>query len=289
MQSYINLDKNLIVNTAIDNVKIEWHDVRKKPFSLHGFYEHEYLQRFIRMPEEVAFSVSETVGKLCKESAGGRVRFTTNSPYIAIRAKFSAVGRAPHLTMLSTVGFDLYMEGEFGSRFFKEFRMPYDITDTYEQIVHLENSTKRTYTINFPIRSVVETLEIGLEPNSILTEPLPYRDIEPLVFYGSSIVHGVGASRPGLTYPAIISRKLNIDYRNIGFSGNALGESVIVTHAPLGNSPFQSCLGYRYIYHKIRLKKFYRQFTLLFYHIIGKISSVFARVFESYFADRCKN
>lgn len=194
---------------------------------LHGFYDAENSSVFTRMPQDVATATSKEVGKLCNESTGGRVRFTTDSPYIAIRAKFSAVGRTPHLTMLSTAGFDLYIDGEFGSRFVKEFRMPYEMKDEYEQIIYLENNTKRTYTINFPIRSVVKTLEIGLKPNSVLEEPVPYRDIEPLVFYGSSIVHGVGASRPGLTYPAIISRELNMDYRNIGFSGNALGETVI--------------------------------------------------------------
>ena len=182
MQSYIDLDKNLIVNTTIGDTEVKWYDVRKKPFSLHGFYEGEKQPTFTRMPKDVALSASDMVGKLCDESTGGRVRFTTDSPYIAIRAKFSVVGKAPHLTMLSTVGFDLYMEGEFGSRFVKEFRMPYNMTDSYEQIVYLENSKKRTYTINFPVRSVVQTLEIGLKPNSVLTEPLPYRDIEPLVF-----------------------------------------------------------------------------------------------------------
>lgn len=226
MKSYIELDKNLAVNTTIGDAEVTWHDVRNSPFSLHGFYKSDG-STFRRVPEDVAVATSEKVGKISEESAGGRVRFTTDSPYIAIRAKFSAVGRSPHLTMLSTVGFDLYIDGEFGSRFVKEFRMPYDMTDSYEQILHLECSKKRTYTINFPLRSVVESLEIGLKPNSFLGEAVPYRDIEPLVFYGSSIVHGVGASRPGLAYPAIISRDMNIDYQNLGFSGNALAETAI--------------------------------------------------------------
>ena len=53
---------------------------------------------------------------------------------------------------------------------------------------------------------------------------MPYRNFKPVVIYGSSIVHGTAASRPGLIYPSIISRDLNIDVYNLGFSGQAKGE-----------------------------------------------------------------
>ncbi len=105
--------------------------------------------------------------------------------------------------------------------------MPYDMTDRYEQIVNLEGSYMRSYTINFPIHAVVEVLEIGLKPDAILDAERPYRDIKPIVFYGSSIVHGTAATRPGYAYSSIISRELNMNFRNVGFSGMAKGEPVI--------------------------------------------------------------
>lgn len=228
MESYINIDKNMIVSTTIGDAEVIWHDVRKEPFSLHGFYEPLTEPFFRRLPEDVAEATSEGVKLLSRESAGGRVRFSTNSPYIAIRAKFKAVGRSSHLTLLSSAGFDIYIDGEFGSRFVKEFRMPYDMGDTYEQIVYLEGAKSRTYTVNFPVHSVVETLEIGLKPDASVGAPTPYRSYDPVIFYGSSIVHGTAATRPGLTYPAILSRDMNLDYRNVGFSGMAKGEKAIV-------------------------------------------------------------
>lgn len=39
MESFINVDKNMIVNTTIGDVAVRWHDVRNGTFSLHGFYE----------------------------------------------------------------------------------------------------------------------------------------------------------------------------------------------------------------------------------------------------------
>ena len=175
MESYIHIDPNMIVNTTIEDVEVVWRDVRQSPFSLHGFYEPLTSPIFRRVPADVAEETSEGVSKLCQESAGGRVRFSTNSPYVAIRAKFRVVGRSSHLTLVSTSGFDLYIDGEYGNRFVKEFRMPYDMTDSYEQIIHLESDAMRSLTINFPVHAVVERLEIGLKPDAVLDAALPRR------------------------------------------------------------------------------------------------------------------
>jgi len=101
------------------------------------------------------------------------------------------------------------------------------MVDTYEQIVMLDGENMRSFTINFPVHSVVESLEIGLKPGAIVDAPRPYRNIAPVIFYGSSIVHGTAATRPGYTYSAMISRNLNVDFRNIGFSGQAKGERAL--------------------------------------------------------------
>ena len=230
MESYINLDKNMVVDTTIGDVEVVWYDVRKQPFSLHGFYNPENEPIFRRLPPDVASETSGAVGKLSKESAGGRVRFSTDSPYIAIRAKYLVVGHASHISLVSTSGFDMYIDGEFGSRYVLDFRMPYDMTNSYEQIIRLNSGEMRSYTINFPIHAVVESLEIGVAPNSIVKEAIPYRDIKPVIFYGSSIVHGTAASRPGNIYPAMISRELNLDFKNMGFSGNAKGEPTLARY-----------------------------------------------------------
>ncbi len=225
MESYINIDKNMIVNDTIGDVEVVWHDVRTAPFSLHGFYEPYTEPFFRRVPADVAAATSVGVDKLSRESAGGRVRFSTDSPYIAIRVKYLTVGRSSHLTLISTAGFDLYVDGPFGSRFLKEYRMPYEMTDSYEQIAELGIGVMRSYTINFPVHAVVEKVEVGLKPGAALEAATPYRDFAPITFYGSSIVHGTAATRPGYIYPAIISRELNLDFRNIGFSGMAKGEA----------------------------------------------------------------
>ena len=230
MESYINLDKNMIVG-SIGDTPVEWHDVRTAPFSLHGFYRPQTEPYFHRMADEAGEAVSEGVSKLQKESAGGRVRFSTDSGYIAIRAKLRVVGRSPHLTLLSSAGFDLYEDGAFGSRFVREFRMTYDMLDSYEQIVQLPKDKKmRAYTIHFPVHSVVETLDVGVEPGAAIGQGAAYRAGAPVVFYGSSIVHGTAAGRPGMIYECQLSRMLNLDFINLGFSGQAKGERAMAEY-----------------------------------------------------------
>ena len=225
VESRINPDQNQALFPTDESVPIAWHDVRRAPFKLYGLYQPQNGPIFRRLPADVAHEVSEKVERLGQECPGGRVRFATDSPYIAISARFRSVGRSSHMTMVSTAGFDLYCDGEWGSRYIREFRMPHDMPDSYAQIIHLPRGGLRAYTVHFPLHSVVETLQIGLKPGAVLKEGPPYRPLKPLVIYGSSIVHGVAASRPGLCYGNILSRMLNIDHTNFGFSGSAKGEA----------------------------------------------------------------
>ena len=50
---------------------------------------------------------------------------------------------------------------------------------------------------------------------------------KPVLYYGSSITQGGCASRPGNAYQAMISRRLDADFINLGFSGNAKAETVM--------------------------------------------------------------
>ncbi|MBQ3015441.1 MAG: hypothetical protein IJD79_01530 [Clostridia bacterium] len=228
MENNVNCEKNPAVEKTVGGVEVIWRDVIEAPFMLHGLLMPDgELPFYHRVPKAVAEATSAGVTALSRESAGGRVRFATDSPYIAIRAKFCVVGRSPHLTFCSSAGFDLYTDGAYGSKFIRPFLPSLEMKDGYESVIDMKQSAMRTYTVNFPVHSVVVSLEIGLKPGAVLGAPEAYRDYAPISFYGSSIVHGTAATRPGLTYSSVISRELNLDFRNIGFSGMAKGEEAI--------------------------------------------------------------
>ncbi len=222
------VDKNFQIETKIKKNDIKFFDVKKPPFAIFGvFYEDG---AFRRMPETVAKATNEGVACLHKNTAGGRIRFITNSSYVAIHAKMLGIGRMPHFAFTGSSGFDLYMKSDGEDVFIHTFVPPLDLKDEYEGIIELGSTEEKEITINMPLYSSVKELYIGLSESAIVLPPKPYSIKKPIVYYGSSITQGGCASRPGMAYEAIISRELNCDYINLGFSGNAKGEEVIARY-----------------------------------------------------------
>ena len=81
-----------------------------------------------------------------------------------------------------------------------------------------------------PLYGGVRDLLIGIEADATLTPAPDYKLECPVVYYGSSITQGGCASRPGMSYQAIISRRLGINHLNLGFSGSARGEDTIADY-----------------------------------------------------------
>lgn len=219
-----SVDKNFAIKTQIEKNDIKFYKIDEAPFKIYGVFRENGKYR--RMPESVARSVSEGVYVLHSNTAGGRVRFVTDSPYIAIHAKMDGLGKMPHFALTGSVGFDLYAD----NCYIKTFVPPFDIKDGYEGIIEFEKSEKREITINFPLYSNVNELFVGLQNESFLSEAKEYKSTLPVVYYGSSITQGGCASRPGMSYQAIVSRALDCDYINLGFSGNAKAEDEIIDY-----------------------------------------------------------
>lgn len=230
-EAYVEVDKNMIVATTIEEPDVKFYDIRKPPFDIYGLYDVYNQPFFRRLPADIAEATSEGVAKLCRESAGGRVRFSTDSAYIAIKVEMGPYGRNSHVTLCNSAGFDLYEDTDTDCRYIKAFLPPYKFENDYEQIIKIPGGRRmRSFTINFPIHGVVKNLYIGLQEDAKLGAGKKYRNTSPIVYYGSSIVHGTAASRPGLTYQSIISRRLDMDFINLGFSGKAKGEPVLVDY-----------------------------------------------------------
>lgn len=228
--SDIEVDKNMIIETSFPETDVKFYDVRKPPFDLYNFYKPETEPIFHRLPTEVAANTNPGVVKLERKSAGGRVKFTTDSQYVILRAEFAGVGRATHMTLAMSAGFDIYLDDPDSTRFLKPLLPPYSTADSYEQIVRFDGRKERSYVIHFPLHSVVKNVYIGVQEDATLKAGRPYRNQKPVVIYGSSIVHGTAATRPGLCYPNILSRRLNMNCVSLGFSGNAKGEVAIAEY-----------------------------------------------------------
>ncbi len=228
MSNIANIDKNFEVKSTIGKDDVVYRNVLEEPFKVYGvFYEDG---KFRRIPESVAETVSKGVVALHANTAGGRVRFKTNSPYVSIYAEIENVCRAPHFALTGAAGFDLY--GDYGKkdRFLWPFIPPYDVENSFESVAELFTSEEREFTINFPLYTDVKNLYVGVSKDAYIKEAEPYKIEKPVVYYGSSITQGGCASRPGNCYEAIISRRLSCDHINLGFSGVAKAEVEIANY-----------------------------------------------------------
>ncbi len=88
----------------------------------------------------------------------------------------------------------------------------------------------REYVLYFPLYNRVDKLSIALDKDATVRKSNPYRNVLPILYYGSSITQGGCASRPDTSYQAIICKRNHIDFINLGFSGNAKAEEEMVAY-----------------------------------------------------------
>ncbi len=234
MQSTVkpHVDKNFHIISKVNEPDIIFRDVRAEPFKIYGLYNPLLEPQFKRLPDDVGCSVNKGVKELYKNTAGGRVRFCTDSAYVAIRAVMPNVCLMSHMPLLSSAGFDLYEDSPDGmhSKYRGSFKPSIDMKDGYESEIKFSDRRMRYFTVNFPSYSDVSTLEIGLQETAALGEGAKYRGKFPIIYYGSSITQGACASRPGNSYQNLVSARLGLDYINLGFSGSCKGEESIARY-----------------------------------------------------------
>lgn len=217
------IDRNFAVRRLGRDKNTDRYDINCGAFEIRGvFYEND---RFVRMPKKVADSVNDGVAWLNNNTAGGRIRFRTDSGRVDIEAKLNSVGKMPHFAFSGSIGFDLYCDGIYTGTFMP----PVDVKDSFSSSLCLPEGVHDVQ-INMPLYTGVSSVVIGLDRGAEILSPEPYAPVLPVVYYGSSITQGGCASRPGNSYQAIVSRRLNADYINLGFSGSAKGEQTVIDY-----------------------------------------------------------
>ena len=217
-----------------------WHDAAEECFQIFGLYMPSIYERgdeparYQRLPDEVAAKIGGPIQeRLYKQTSGGRVRFRTDSKYVAIRVYWDSLTEAPHMPSSGSSGFDLYLTEDGQCRFYRGFVPPYNPDERrkgYTSANHFPDRRMRDVTVHMPLYNSVKKLCIGLEEGAKIEYAAEYARKEPIVYYGSSITQGACASRPGNCYQGYISRRFNLDWRNIGFSDGARGELCIANY-----------------------------------------------------------
>ena len=188
-------------------------------FLLEGTLIPESLKenRYDRLPISYKDIVRKPVWDLSKSSAGMSIRFISNSKSINVKWEVLNDFKMNHMAETGIKGIDLYFKNKGYWQYINTGR-PVGIINESSLI---DNMTKkmREFKIFLPLYDGIENIEVGIDSNSIIQKPT-VNDKKPIIFYGTSITQGGCASRPGMAHTNIISRKLDIECINFGFSGN---------------------------------------------------------------------
>jgi hypothetical protein len=182
---------------------------------------------YYRLPDRAEAVVRPPVWDLAGNSAGIAVRFVTDATEIRAKWELTSANLAMnHMAATGVSGLDLYVRLNGRWRFLAVGRPGAQSNEA--TLVSEMPKGKREYILYLPLYNGVSSVRIGVPQGNTL-EPAPPRErgARAVVFYGTSITQGGCASRPGMAYPAIIGRALDIEAINLGFSGNGRGEPEI--------------------------------------------------------------
>lgn len=191
-------------------------------FPLYGKAADSTLTRYERLPASYQGKVRDAVWFLGRNSAGLAVRFRSNSTSVHARWTSMFDVSMNHMTDTGIKGLDLYVLLDGKWRFAGSGRPAGKTSDV--AIVTGMQPEDREYMLYLSLYDGVESLEIGVDEGSYIGQPecdSPART-HPVVMYGTSILQGGCASRPGMAHTAILGRRLDREVVNLGFSGNAL-------------------------------------------------------------------
>ena len=200
--------------------KIVYKDASEFPF--YGRIHNESDNLYGRLPLSLKEISRKPVWKLGCNSAGIAVRFRTNSTSVHVKweSLFGVVMN--HMAPTGIRGLDLYALVDGKWRFVKSAR-PSKENITECIIIGNMTSEFREFMLYLSLYDGIKSLEIGGDKDAVFTAPeveSPKKE-KPIVFYGTSILQGGCVTRPGMAFTSIISRELDREVYNLGFSGNA--------------------------------------------------------------------
>lgn len=188
-----------------------------------GFDDSERV--FSRLPANLRDSLREGLWDRQQCSAGMGIRFATDSKSVGVRYDLLWNTHMIHMADTGLKGTDLYIfEGDSVWRHVNTNR-PFIKKDTEKtcEATYIENLAPgmKEFMIYLPLYDGVTAMDIVVDSGAVITpgNPSIIDKNTKIVAYGTSILQGGCASRTGMASTNIISRDLNCEVVNLGFSG----------------------------------------------------------------------
>ncbi len=154
------------------------------------------------------------------QSSGLAVAFKTNSKNIRVQTEYGYRRFGNFSSGIALRGYDLYIKKDGKWLFATAGVVPEEQVDQpFVLMPNLDGSVHECL-LYLPLYSEELSVKIGVDEGSFI-EPLenPFR--HRVGIFGSSFTHGGGATRSGMTYPAIFTRDTGIQLLSLGVSGRS--------------------------------------------------------------------
>ena len=173
-----------------------------------------------RLPKYIKDVSRTPVWNLGKNTSGLAIRFKSNSSSISVKWEVAINNHMNHMADTGVKGLDLYALVDNSWRFVNVARPTGKVNEV--SIVSSMEPIEREYMLYLPLYDGVLDLQIGVDSissieNTTLNSPITSA---PIIVYGTSITQGGCATRPGMSYTNILSRLIDKEIINLGFSGN---------------------------------------------------------------------
>jgi hypothetical protein len=200
---------------------VDWKDA--SCFELEGRGWADTARPYDRLPARARKVVPSEVWRLSRHSAGLCVRFQA-AARVSVRWSLTLPELAmPHMPATGVSGVDLYVRAADGRWLFVGNGRPASRLDNVAAFELRDGGPPLSeYLLYLPLYNGVKDLEIGVGPGGRIRKaaPRPSSRRQPILVYGTSIVQGGCASRPGMAWPSIVGRRLDRPVINLGFSGS---------------------------------------------------------------------
>jgi hypothetical protein len=207
---------------------VTWRDVLDLGIRGMGWRDESREHPYDRFPVQLKAQLTPELWDLSVQSAGLYVDFQTHATEIFVR--WTLEGNPPAIVPGYTApcgasGVDCYGLDDQGVWRWVGNQEAWEDPQCNGRVTCRPLDGKlRTYRIYLPLRRRVLAFEVGAR-ESISTSAK--RGEHPIAYYGTSIVHGAGVSRPGLTHAAQMGRRLKREVLNLGFCGRAFCEPAV--------------------------------------------------------------
>lgn len=191
------------------------------PLKVFGVPFFEENKKFERLPLSLREKLTrlDFLGRRCP---GARVGFRTDAAEFTVRVSLKTLSVDLAMSLYSCQSV-VVMIGDRQNAELAGLVNPTDYEGKTFEKTFTKEAEMQEVTLWLPRNEELENVEVIVSDDATVLEPTPYKYGKAL-YYGSSITEGGCCTSVVNGYNALLSRWLDLDYYNFGFSGNARGE-----------------------------------------------------------------